>query len=99
MTEGLFNVPPTLIAVITAGGALFGYFGISPLALSAAVSKVLGGIFMFLTALTAWHASVVSTAVNAHPWIWHAVGVVAILCGVLSRGPLNPSPPVVAAKT
>jgi hypothetical protein len=93
MTAGMFNLPPTLIGVITAGGALFGYFGISPIVLSAAVSKILGGAFMFLTALVGWHASVVTAAQNPHPWLWHLVGVVAIIAGVLSRGPLNPSPP------
>lgn len=93
MTAGLFNLAPALITVITAGGALFGYFGISPVVLSAKVSKILGGGFMFLTALMGYHASSVTAGANPHPWLWHAVGVAAILSGVLARGPLNPSPP------
>lgn len=93
MTGGMFDVSPAVIAVVTAGAALFGYLGISPIVLSAPLSRLLGGVCVFLTALTGWHASVVSRLANPHPWIWHIVGVVAILVGVLSRGPLNPSPP------
>lgn len=98
MIQGLFNVSPALIAVITAAGAMLGYFGASPLALSVTVSKALGGVFMFLTALTGYHASTVGTTLNLHPWLWHLVGGAGILAGVLSRGPNNPSPPAVPAK-
>ena len=96
MTAGLFNVPPTIIEVVTAGGVMLGYLGIAPFAISAAVSRVISGIALFLGALVGWHASVVSTAVNAHPWIWHLVGVVAILAGVIGKSPIAHIPPTAA---
>lgn len=93
MTAGMFNVPPTIIEVVTAGGVLLGYLGIAPFAISAAVSRVVSGVALFLAALVGWHASVVSTAVNAHPWMWHLVGVVAILAGVIGKSPISHVPP------
>jgi hypothetical protein len=97
MTAGLFNVPPTIIGIATAGGILLGYLGIAPFPISAATSRVVSGIALFLGAVVAWHTSVVTAAINPHPWLWHIVGVVAILAGVIGKSPLPHAPPAPAA--
>lgn len=93
MTEGLFHVGPATVTLAMAVGGLLGYFGISPFALTAQISKGMAAGWFFLTALLGYHAAQVTALLNPHPHIWHAVGAVAIVLGVLSRGPLNPSPP------
>lgn len=99
MTAGLFNVPPSIIGVATTGGILLGYLGITPLVLSAAVSRVVSGVALFLGAVVGWHASVVTAASNPHPWLWHLVGVIAILAGVIGKSPLPHATPASAENT
>jgi hypothetical protein len=89
MTAGLFNVPPTVIGIATTAAIALGYFGIQPLVISEFVNRAISGVALFLGAVVAWHASVVSTLANPHPWIWQLVGVVAILAGVIGKSPIN----------
>lgn len=97
MTEGAFNVSPATTTLVMAVCGLFGYFGISPFKLSAQISKALTGGWYVMTAAVGYHIAHVTAALNPHPHLWHALGAVAIVVGVLSRGPLNPSPPALAA--
>lgn len=97
MTEGAFNVSPATTTLVMAIAGLFGYFGISPFKLTAQISKALTGGWYLMTATVGWHAAHVTAVLNPHPHLWHALGAVAIVVGVLSRGPLNPSPPSLAA--
>lgn len=96
MTAGLFNVPPGIIGLVMAGAGLISVLGIQPFALTAAVSRVLSAGAVFLSALQGWHASVVSTVFNSHPWVWVAVGAAAVIMGVLGRSPIAHDPPTAA---
>jgi hypothetical protein len=96
MTAGLFNVPPQIIGVVMAGAGLISVLGIQPFALTAAVSRVLSAGSVLLAALQGWHASVVSTQFNSHPWIWVCVGAAGVIMGVLGRSPIAHDPPTSA---
>jgi hypothetical protein len=96
MTAGMFNVPPQIIGIVMAGAGLISVLGIQPFALTAAVSRVLSAGSVLLAALQGWHASVVTTQSNGHPWIWAAVGIAGVLMGVLGRSPIAHVPPTAA---
>lgn len=88
MTAGLFNVSPGIIGLVMAGAGFISVLGIQPFPLSAFVSRVLSAGSVLLASVQAWHASVVSTQINAHPWLWIAVGAVGVIMGVLGRSPI-----------
>ena len=93
MTAGLFNVPPQIIGIVMAGAGLISVLGIQPFALTAAVSRVLSAGSVLLASLQAWHASVVSTQFNSHPWVWILVGAAGVIMGILGRSPIAHVPP------
>jgi hypothetical protein len=88
MTAGLFNVPPGVIGLVMAGAGFISVLGIQPFPLTAALSRVLSAGSVLLASVQAWHASVVSTQFNSHPWIWVAVGAAGVIMGVLGRSPI-----------
>lgn len=95
MTAGLFNVPPGAVGLVMAAAGFVSVLGIQPFPISAGIAKGLSAASVLLTSAQLWHASAVSTLPhgNLHPWIWVMVGFVAVMLGVIGKGPINHTPP------
>jgi hypothetical protein len=98
MTNGLWNLSPTVIGIVVALATFFSSLGLQPITISDRLSRALGGLSGLIAVVMGAHAQAVSKATNWHPWVWAFIGAAGIICGVLGRMPLPPKPAPPALK-
>ena len=95
MTSGFLHVAPAYVGLVMSLGGFISIFGIQPFPISDFVANVLRGLSALASAFVAVHSQLIANVPggDAHPWVWVAVGFVAIGLGICGKSPITHAPP------
>jgi hypothetical protein len=98
MTDGFLHVAPAYVGLVMTLGGFISIFGIQPFAISDFVANVLRGLSALITSFVAVHSQVIANVPGGdkHPWVWVAIGFVAIGLGICGKSPIAHTPPTAA---
>jgi hypothetical protein len=95
MTGGFLHVAPAYVGAVMSLGGLVSILGIQPFPITTYVAQVLRAVSVVMTGFVGIHSQLIANAPggNHHPWIWAAVGFVAIGLGICGKSPITHTPP------
>lgn len=94
---GDWHVSPAVTELMMAGAAFLGWMGISPIQISAPISRLCGAASIALMGFVAAHAGgAVRTQGPTVPLAFKVMGLAAVILGLVARGPIKHADPAPA---